>query len=85
MVVEGCCIVATAFTLKHIHLCFVNKPSTPWYVYVQVANFGTAEDDGSFWSRWIKPEAVSQAEVRISSVIYCRTIVVLDWSFSRIK
>ncbi|XP_062014865.1 protein CHROMATIN REMODELING 5 isoform X1 [Rosa rugosa] len=28
----------------------------------KVANFGTAEDDGSFWSRWIKPEAVSQAE-----------------------
>lgn len=29
----------------------------------QVANFCSAEDDGSFWSRWIKPEAVSQAEV----------------------
>ncbi|CAN6691706.1 unnamed protein product [Malus baccata var. baccata] len=28
----------------------------------KVANFGTGEDDGSFWSRWIKPEAVSQAE-----------------------
>ncbi|XP_008449672.2 protein CHROMATIN REMODELING 5 isoform X1 [Cucumis melo] len=28
----------------------------------KVANFCSAEDDGSFWSRWIKPEAVSQAE-----------------------
>uniref|UniRef100_A0A6P3YYV6 protein CHROMATIN REMODELING 5 isoform X1 n=1 Tax=Ziziphus jujuba TaxID=326968 RepID=A0A6P3YYV6_ZIZJJ len=28
----------------------------------KVANFGSAEDDGSFWSRWIKPEAVAQAE-----------------------
>ncbi|KAK3035992.1 hypothetical protein RJ639_031165, partial [Escallonia herrerae] len=27
-----------------------------------VANFCTAEDDGSFWSRWIKPDAVSQAD-----------------------
>lgn len=34
------------------------------YLYdAQVANFGSAEDDGSFWSRWIKPEAVAQAEV----------------------
>ncbi|KAJ9146561.1 hypothetical protein P3X46_028810 [Hevea brasiliensis] len=28
----------------------------------KVANFCSAEDDGSFWSRWIKPEAVAQAE-----------------------
>ncbi|KAK1372837.1 Chromatin remodeling complex subunit [Heracleum sosnowskyi] len=28
----------------------------------KVANFCTAEDDGSFWSRWIKPDAVNQAE-----------------------
>ncbi|KAF2291859.1 hypothetical protein GH714_035880 [Hevea brasiliensis] len=28
----------------------------------KVANFCSAEDDGSFWSRWIKPEAISQAE-----------------------
>lgn len=28
----------------------------------KVANFGSAEDDGSFWSRWIKPEAVGHAE-----------------------
>ncbi|KAK3032361.1 hypothetical protein RJ639_037079, partial [Escallonia herrerae] len=28
----------------------------------KVANFCTAEDDGSFWSRWIKPDAVSQAD-----------------------
>ncbi|XP_022985556.1 protein CHROMATIN REMODELING 5-like isoform X2 [Cucurbita maxima] len=28
----------------------------------KVANFCSAEDDGNFWSRWIKPEAVSQAE-----------------------
>ncbi|XP_059625031.1 protein CHROMATIN REMODELING 5 isoform X2 [Cornus florida] len=28
----------------------------------KVANFGSAEDDGSFWSRWIKPDAVAQAE-----------------------
>ncbi|CAK9184372.1 unnamed protein product [Ilex paraguariensis] len=28
----------------------------------KVANFGSAEDDGSFWSRWIKPEAVAEAE-----------------------
>ncbi|XP_076930320.1 protein CHROMATIN REMODELING 5-like [Bidens hawaiensis] len=28
----------------------------------KVANFASTEDDGSFWSRWIKPDAVSQAE-----------------------
>ncbi|XP_075520131.1 protein CHROMATIN REMODELING 5-like [Primulina tabacum] len=28
----------------------------------KVANFSSAEDDGTFWSRMIKPEAVSQAE-----------------------
>ncbi|KAL2925921.1 Protein CHROMATIN REMODELING 5 [Bienertia sinuspersici] len=28
----------------------------------KVANFCNAEDDTSFWSRWIKPEAVGQAE-----------------------
>ncbi|RDX93137.1 Protein CHROMATIN REMODELING 5, partial [Mucuna pruriens] len=27
-----------------------------------VANFCNDEDDGSFWSRWIKPDAVAQAE-----------------------
>ncbi|KAL4325098.1 hypothetical protein GQ457_11G018970 [Hibiscus cannabinus] len=28
----------------------------------KVANFCSAEDDGTFWSRWIKPDAISQAE-----------------------
>lgn len=28
----------------------------------KVANFCSAEDDSSFWSRWIKPEAIAQAE-----------------------
>ncbi|KAI4386227.1 hypothetical protein MLD38_004177 [Melastoma candidum] len=28
----------------------------------KVASFCNDEDDGSFWSRWIKPDAVSQAE-----------------------
>ncbi|CAN1170496.1 Protein CHROMATIN REMODELING 5 [Linum perenne] len=28
----------------------------------KVANFGSAEDDTSFWSRWIKPEAIADAE-----------------------
>ncbi|KAK7304940.1 hypothetical protein VNO77_42834 [Canavalia gladiata] len=28
----------------------------------KVANFCNDEDDGSFWSRWIKPDAVTQAE-----------------------
>ncbi|KAK9274029.1 hypothetical protein L1049_018843 [Liquidambar formosana] len=28
----------------------------------KVANICSAEDDGSFWSRWIKPEAVGEAE-----------------------
>ncbi|KAK1319506.1 CHD3-type chromatin-remodeling factor PICKLE [Acorus calamus] len=28
----------------------------------KVANFCNAEDDGTFWSRWIQPEAVSQAD-----------------------
>ncbi|KZV56479.1 protein CHROMATIN REMODELING 5 [Dorcoceras hygrometricum] len=28
----------------------------------KVANFSSAEDDGTFWSRMIKPEALSQAE-----------------------
>ncbi|KAI5418373.1 Protein CHROMATIN REMODELING 5 [Lathyrus oleraceus] len=29
---------------------------------IQVANFCNDEDDGSFWSRWIKADAVAQAE-----------------------
>ncbi|KAK9125106.1 hypothetical protein Scep_013952 [Stephania cephalantha] len=29
----------------------------------KVANFCSAEDDASFWSRWIQPDAVAQAEV----------------------
>lgn len=28
----------------------------------KVANFGSTEDDGSFWSRWIKPDAIAQAD-----------------------
>ncbi|KAL8265748.1 hypothetical protein R6Q59_003092 [Mikania micrantha] len=28
----------------------------------KVANFCSAEDDGTFWSRWIKPDAVAQAD-----------------------
>ncbi|XVF19340.1 hypothetical protein REPUB_Repub11eG0102300 [Reevesia pubescens] len=28
----------------------------------KVANFCSAEDDGTFWSRWIKPDAIAQAE-----------------------
>jgi len=32
-------------------------------LYVQVANFCNDEDDASFWSRWIKPDAAFQAEV----------------------
>ncbi|KAL3518862.1 hypothetical protein ACH5RR_021451 [Cinchona calisaya] len=32
----------------------------------KVANFCSAEDDGSFWSRMIKPEAVAQAEEAIA-------------------
>ncbi|XP_017982665.1 PREDICTED: protein CHROMATIN REMODELING 5 isoform X1 [Theobroma cacao] len=28
----------------------------------KVANFCNAEDDGTFWSRWIKPDAIAQAE-----------------------
>ncbi|XP_011622955.1 protein CHROMATIN REMODELING 5 [Amborella trichopoda] len=28
----------------------------------KVANFSNAEDDATFWSRWIQPEAVAQAE-----------------------
>ncbi|XP_054799875.1 protein CHROMATIN REMODELING 5 isoform X2 [Prosopis cineraria] len=28
----------------------------------KVANFCNDEDDGSFWSRWIKPDAIAQAE-----------------------
>ncbi|XP_022854042.1 protein CHROMATIN REMODELING 5-like [Olea europaea var. sylvestris] len=28
----------------------------------KVANFSSAEDDGTFWSRMIKPDAISQAE-----------------------
>ncbi|KAE8667686.1 hypothetical protein F3Y22_tig00112383pilonHSYRG00320 [Hibiscus syriacus] len=27
-----------------------------------VANFCSAEDDGTFWSHWIKPDAIGQAE-----------------------
>ncbi|KAK1295416.1 CHD3-type chromatin-remodeling factor PICKLE [Acorus calamus] len=28
----------------------------------KVANFCNAEDDGTFWSRWIQPEAIAQAD-----------------------
>ncbi|KAF8403596.1 hypothetical protein HHK36_011700 [Tetracentron sinense] len=34
--------------------------------YIQVANFCSAEDDETFWSRWIQPEAVAQAEEAIA-------------------
>ncbi|KAL1082394.1 hypothetical protein V6Z11_D09G130400 [Gossypium hirsutum] len=30
--------------------------------FFTVANFCNAEDDGTFWSRWIKPDAIAQAE-----------------------
>ncbi|KAG5515993.1 hypothetical protein RHGRI_036886 [Rhododendron griersonianum] len=33
-----------------------------------VANFGSAEDDESFWSRWIKPDAIAHAEADYSLV-----------------
>lgn len=36
---------------------------------VQVANFCGAEDDATFWSRWIKPEAVAHAEVYNSTLV----------------
>lgn len=32
-------------------------------LHLQVANFCSAEDDGTFWSRWIKPDAIAQADV----------------------
>lgn len=62
------------------------------FVRIQVANFCNAEDDGSFWSRWIKPESVVTAEVRIlSSIIIslCRRyflffVVCLNLSFSNL-
>lgn len=31
--------------------------------FLQVANFASGEDDATFWSRWIQPDAVAQAEV----------------------
>lgn len=34
---------------------------------LQVANFRNDEDDGSFWSRWIKPDSIAQAEVLFCS------------------
>lgn len=47
---------------------FVYIAITSWIFVshdLQVANFGSAEDDGTFWSRMIKPEAVTHAEVCI--------------------
>lgn len=39
------------------------------FLCIQVANFCNAEDDGSFWSRWIKPESVVTADVKVLSSI----------------
>ncbi|KAE8691668.1 Protein CHROMATIN REMODELING 5 [Hibiscus syriacus] len=33
-----------------------------FFHHAQVANFCNAEDDSSFWSRWIKPDAIAQAD-----------------------
>lgn len=44
-------------------LCLCPELTSCYLGNLQVANFCSAEDDGSFWSRWIKPEAVAQAEV----------------------
>ncbi|CAN0922487.1 Protein CHROMATIN REMODELING 5 [Linum grandiflorum] len=32
----------------------------------KVANFGSTEDDTSFWSRWIKPDAIADAENQLA-------------------
>lgn len=42
------------------------------FLCIQVANFCNAEDDGSFWSRWIKPESVVTADVKVLSSIIIR-------------
>lgn len=42
------------------------------FLCIQVANFCNAEDDGSFWSRWIKPESVVTADVKFLSSIIIR-------------
>lgn len=64
--------VVTLFSCCDLFICISNFTSFIYlFIFVfnyfhmngQVANFGSAEDDGSFWSRWIKPEAVAQAEV----------------------
>lgn len=33
------------------------------YMHIQVANFCSAEDDATFWSRLIQPEAQDQVDV----------------------
>lgn len=56
---------------KVLWLCFFvfyftifSEPHHPLLSFLfQVANFASTEDDGSFWSRWIKPEDIAQAEV----------------------
>lgn len=49
----------------HTCLMLISGPniSSSAFYWVQVANFCSADDDGSFWSRMIKPEAITQAEV----------------------
>lgn len=49
------------FFIAYIYECFPLLT----FLRIQVANFCNAEDDGSFWSRWIKPESVVTAEVKI--------------------
>lgn len=52
-------LVETLVTIFGRH-CFGNHVSR---LFLQVANFGNTEDDATFWSRLIPPEAAIQAEV----------------------
>lgn len=50
---------------------------------LQVANFCSAEDDGSFWSRWIKPDAIAPADVRTHHFFYITVIIIVGILFLR--
>ncbi|KAF8395647.1 hypothetical protein HHK36_019597 [Tetracentron sinense] len=63
------CLLSITFTFKSSECTCVSLLQVFCFAfcdYIQVASFCGAEDDGTFWSRWIQPEAVAQAEEAIA-------------------
>uniref|UniRef100_A0A7N1A871 Helicase C-terminal domain-containing protein n=1 Tax=Kalanchoe fedtschenkoi TaxID=63787 RepID=A0A7N1A871_KALFE len=61
--VVNICRFVTSKSVEEDFLERAKKKMNELSAIFKVANFYSAEDDGSFWSRWIKPEAAIDAEV----------------------